>query len=81
MTTPICMNAHNNLENAFGDPKDYVGANLFGTSTDEGGVQVMMADHLLVDQIRLKDTWSFDCVLGKFSQVSIKNHKLKIIPN
>ena len=36
MTTPICMNAHNNLENAFGDPKDYVGANLFGTSTDEG---------------------------------------------
>ena len=114
------MNAHNNLENVFGDPKDYVGANLFGTSTDEGtpswhfftsaptlqrhraphysatkrihfllstgiagGVtdqlQAMLNEHLLNDQERLKNNWSFDCVLGKFTHTQIKNNKIKII--
>jgi len=83
MTTPICMNAHNNLENAFGDPKDYVGANLFGTSTDEGGVtdqlQAMMTEHLLVDQERLKYTWSFDCVLDK--PIHRSDSRLEYLPD
>ena len=52
---------------------------IAGGVTDQ--LQAMMTEHLLVDQERLKYTWSFDCVLGKFSQSSIKNHKLKIIPN
>jgi len=65
MTTPICMSAHNNLKNAFGDPDAFTGANLFGTSTDEGGVTDQIQAMVLLEQERLKDFWSFDCLSDK----------------